>query len=637
MNALIRRYQKPILAFFMVLLMMTFLLTSSVGRSGNGAHGNGNDTVAGDIGGTKIYTHELAEAAAQWQWLSSVPVPDQDPTGPQQRMLTSILGSAQYEIDRDRATFLLLQKEAAQMGLKVNSDLVDSIAQQLPQADDDEHEGEYKAAFAGLLLVQEELQIVRNAVKVSQPQVQYAMATTQQQISLKVVEFNATDYLPEVASPTAQAIANQYDKFNSNLPAQYDPINDPLGFGYKYPDRIRFDYVAVNHDDVKKSIVASKPDVEWKAQALRYIRDNPDQFPSTAPTTGPTTQASASAIPGRPTNDQIQQAYDTVIDQAVDAQVKEITTRISGMMSTDYVAWKSAMTAGTADPNSTLGVPYDGDEYLRRLAASIQEQYGLLPTIAFIHNNWKSEQDLASEPGIGLSHVESEPQLSFPQYAIHYAAAFVPDAQKASGNTLALQQPSQPLNDDLGSDYIFRITETSPSAAAPQDEVEAQAKDDLRIASAFNLAEAEAQAMAQKCVSSAALPIVAKAAHKTIISTGLFQLDGSAQSVPGLSLKQESIPQLMQAAANLLLIDPQTNALPAVQVVRLDPDRKWLVIALDQVHPLWTTATEPMLRSQVNAELHRELQDQVAARWCNPQSVILRMNYHPAPTDKTPA
>src|SRR5205814_5369852 len=107
-------------------------------------------------------------------------------------------------------------------------------------------------------------------------------------------------------------------------------------------------------------------------------------------------------------------------------------------------------------PMTAYGVPFDNYDYLQKLAADIQKQYNVLPTVASIADTFKSDKELQALPGIGQAR-------SFAAYATMFVEPFLPEAQRHTPNVLAILQPSQVLPDDRGNNYIFRVTAADPS------------------------------------------------------------------------------------------------------------------------------------------------------------------------------
>src|SRR5207244_1622734 len=158
-------------------------------------------------------------------------------------------------------------------------------------------------------------------------------------------------------------------------------------------------------------------------------------------------------------------------------------------------------------------------EYLQKLAAFIQKQYGVLPQTTALDHEFHTEKDLALIPGIGSAY---HTNLDFPRYAVQYAQPLStqehPDVQP-----LNLFEPSQSLRDERSSDvYIFRVTDAQKShPPADKSEVLAQIQSDLRMAQAYKMAEADAKSF----IATIKAPGGLSSAGKTVIHAGPLGTD----------------------------------------------------------------------------------------------------------------
>ena len=93
-----------------------------------------------------------------------------------------------------------------------------------------------------------------DVMKISNPMLDLAVAKRWQMLTLNVLSFPASDYLAKIAArPTPEQIRNQYDSFSDRIAEQYGMAGDSLGSGYKYPNRVKIDYIGVKQADVQRA------------------------------------------------------------------------------------------------------------------------------------------------------------------------------------------------------------------------------------------------------------------------------------------------------------------------------------------------------------------------------------------------
>jgi parvulin-like peptidyl-prolyl isomerase len=242
----IQTYGKQLMAVFSAFLMIAFMLPAAAKYSGAG-----KNPVVGKLNGQKIRAVDTYNAEQAWKLLNDIRINQQGST------LASILGpDAVQQINRRPVLFLLLQKEAQDMGASVSEDQLNSLMTNVPQLaqfNNTQRADAVKSALFQLMLVRAGFQRATSAIKVSDPMVEHQLAELGQTMSLSAVDFTTAQYLPKVAEPTADQLKAQFEKFADNLKGDTSTSN-PFGFGYKYPNRIKLQYIAVPRADVRKFV-----------------------------------------------------------------------------------------------------------------------------------------------------------------------------------------------------------------------------------------------------------------------------------------------------------------------------------------------------------------------------------------------
>src|SRR2546423_10180408 len=127
--------------------------------------------------------------------------------------------------------------------------------------------------------------------------VQHSLAQDRQSIVVNLVEFNAARYADTLPPTTTQELQAQFEKYADVIKGAVDPKTNPHGFGYKYPNRLKLQYIAVPRGLVRKSVETSPPPgtdpnekniaYAWEKEARKYYLQHPDQFPTTQASTEP--------------------------------------------------------------------------------------------------------------------------------------------------------------------------------------------------------------------------------------------------------------------------------------------------------------------------------------------------------------
>ena len=261
----IRKNEKKVMALFAVVLMVMFIkgLVPNTG-SGNDAASR----VVATLGGTKVSQGVLSSFNRQWQTLNMLDYvdpnhPDMQPLpllnerlGPQ---LANLIRQSQNSSESVPLFFLLAQ-EARQEGIIVDPEelktYVTTYVQPLPAEGTDERD-RVEEAVNNCLLIRHLLERNARLIKISRPYQQFALARTQQDLSVKIVPILASSYLSDVPAPSNADIKNQFDQYSDALAGEFGQQSNPLGFGYKIPNRVQVQFIGLKHSDVHDAAVAS--------------------------------------------------------------------------------------------------------------------------------------------------------------------------------------------------------------------------------------------------------------------------------------------------------------------------------------------------------------------------------------------
>ncbi len=110
------------------------------------------------------------------------------------------------------------------------------------------------ATFGELLAVWQYAQIICVNEGLTRQQVMVEAAAERESIDAQLVEFEAETFAATAEAPSQEQVQQHFDKYKTFIAGKISDEN-PYGFGYKLPDRVCLEYIAVKLDDVQ-TIVA---------------------------------------------------------------------------------------------------------------------------------------------------------------------------------------------------------------------------------------------------------------------------------------------------------------------------------------------------------------------------------------------
>ena len=738
MNKYIRKNGKYIMAVLGVLLMIAFALptaTSNYGGGGDATVGtlhNGKETLTGRDynaylkqwqllkqefgpivlsavlgGGSQLGDDQLAEVLADPQaggmLQQFAALRRQDPARYFQflQIMPQIANMAMLEergeqvyvqIDENPEMFLLLAREAEAMGVGPNGDVVETVLDKrgVTQTGDPDRYAALRQALRTLLTIDNAANVAASVVKVSRPQLMNRLASQRQEISVSLIEFSARDFLDKVPAPTDQQLKEQFDKYKNvepdpNASAAANAAN-PMGFGYKYPHRVKYDAILIRKDDVRKAV----PEVETVDVAEYYLR-NKAQFTAT---TQPTTQDTLSLSPAGPTTRQLTMAEsrERIIKALTDRRAEELTAKvldaIRSTMRADFDAYEKATggggsasrpatggAAGAVAPASSLGVPYNSYDYLKKLRDKIQADHKVTLTIEQ-QEGWQTPAQL-EESKLGKDGYTTETGIALPRFLTSRVAAFLPEEQRkelasrgGDNRPVAVWEATPVFRNATDDLLIARATAADPShMPASLDEVKDKVASDVKLAAAYEAARKAAQAALDAAKSGKWLADVALEQKKRLITTGLFAGSPNGMTTPlpvtGYDLKGPALTNFVQGAFKVLAQAPRaggtaprvastqpTTTQPAtaparpapttapamaaafkdhpVGLIEIPADAKVVVAEVEQLKPTWTKDREAFFTARTAMESRFEVEQALRLAWLQYDAVASRLGYTPA-------
>ncbi len=627
MYQVLKKYRRRLMAFFAVGLMVAFLVPTMSGRGQTRSN-----TPAGMIDGKTVYVTDLVNSQQEWELLKRNLLVGSEGYGA--RPLASLFGPmAAQQIEEHRDLYMLLQKEAANMGMFVSRTRAEELLKQvrvvgmeMRSLDNVEF---VKRTLANFLMVQDAFGHAADVIKVSQPYRDYELATRFQEMKVNAVDFAAADFALTVPTPTKEQLQEQYDKWVEVDRETADPSTDAFGFGYRFPSRAKLQYLCIPATELRKAVEARQSPARWEVDARKYYLVNQAAFSATTQetsATGPTTRRII-----KPFEEVRKDVMEAMIKPEVEKLQGEVYRYVSGVLSADWATFQAP--TGTTQPSS-MGVAYQSYDYLQKLAKDVQTRFHVSLTIEQ-WSDYLSQRDLLTKGGIGMSRTIA--QIPMPRYAMldpkADKAVVEREQRRTPGLPKALEswQPSQMLRDEANNVYVFRLT-ASDNARKPSglDEVKEQVEKDWRLAQSMKLAREAADAF-MAAAKEKGFATTTQASKKPLLTSDYFSR--RSQVILGLHLVDDAaVGRFVSEVATLLAMKTKDDPKP-VAVLPLPRDARVFVTQLDDVRSRLTSDVVQMASQAMGEQLVRELQNLFSTQWYDYQNVVKRVKYIPAKSE----
>ena len=189
--------------------------------------------------------------------------------------------------------WLLLRNEAQLAGVRVpNEDSGKQLARVIPQLFNGATysqvigsivkrqgipEKQILTTFSKLLAVLQYAQMICAGEDITSSQIMHNVSWENETIDVEFVKFDSAVFAETQDEPTHQEISAHFDKYKKFLAGAVSDQN-PYGFGYKLPDRVRLEYIAVRLDDISKVVTAPT-----QQEAEEYYQKRREQFTVSVP------------------------------------------------------------------------------------------------------------------------------------------------------------------------------------------------------------------------------------------------------------------------------------------------------------------------------------------------------------------
>lgn len=584
----------------------------------------------------------------------------------------------------------LLELEAERAGIQVSDKEIDDQMESLP-ANFLEHlrtgpdritPGDIRHALGRHLAIEKNSRRITNAAVPSEIQIRHFVRDTEDKVKARLVALDAEKFIDEKEPVSEAELQAQYDKYKDA-----EPSKDESGFGYKFPQRVKLQYVVARIPQIAAGVEISQEAIRstWKANKAKYKKVIYVEPPTSAPapaTSGPASQPEKPKPVPKTVEKSFSEAQADVErdlrQKAAQQSADQAMRKIQGQLQKPWLGEKSD-TSGYKPIPSAAKAPQAMKEVCERIAAEfkIPIEYGETPLV--------SREELAKLPKIGGTALAGGAaagggeNLRIEDYAFRNPQFYKHAAGTETLPSLQLfQVPEAPLSDAMQFQSItmpanklvlFRVIEARESEApASLDEVRAAVEHDVRLLKAFSRIEPTAKellAVSERLGVEKAMDLFPDLKEKrdaTVITPPPFarmtnqfaaRMRQKASigepmlvpsNVPGVGTSKEFIdacfdmtaPGWKAPAMELPKTDrmrsattrPAMEPAPKVQLISLPKVHKWVVVELTGTEQVDEGKYESQYRQMAYYSLMTERGLALRDHWFNPEEVEKRCGFH---------
>ncbi|MFA5864916.1 MAG: hypothetical protein WC975_09535 [Phycisphaerae bacterium] len=575
-----RKYNKAMLAIFTVVLMVAFLVPTTLKEL---FQSNPYKQVVGKGFGKDIYRFDLIKTSQRVEVLDLL-TRQFSAMNPKAGRAFNLDVLLQFSPENQRVmNYYLLIREAQKMGIEITDDQVDRtlIERNVPPelingilSGSQISLNDFRRAIGDYLSVEKVFELAVSAIKISEPEIQTFFKQTNERLNVEILPVRAEDFLGQVPVPTEKELAPYFVQNEKK---------------FEYPPRVEIEYLGADLDKIKEGITISRD------RAKQYWQEHKGEFTlTTQPATpkGTTTAPSSKPAPIKVEMTQ-EQALPKVIEKLKYEKARDLAAQ--AMMEARHqmeIPWIAA-------PTDKAGLKQKPDKVAdyQKLADQLSKQFHV--QIIYYRSPLLSQQDAAGLPGIGASFIPEKRQpLYFSDYAFRVVPLYAPPVRKSVSEQMFLvpYQNSSGLlrqmgdnNEDKGF-YLFRVIKADPRHL-PQSlaEVKDKVTKEYQLDQAYKIAKQNAEEICQTAGKQKLSQVIKTpgAKLKKIIATlGVKSIEpqtfsrenfsyGGQLVPPTISLVQGDTAKFAQIAFDKLWSQPTTqpNGTLTCAVIPMDENR----------------------------------------------------------------
>lgn len=614
-----RKNTKYLLAVFMALLLVVWLLEDTIQSLGRGG---GPDVEWGQAYGETVSVDEIVSTNGVAEILTGLGLPWESLAG---RMRKPLNVKEWYMLDAEarRRNIYVPDSDVAKMRETFPPEAIQSVRNRRKVTND-----EIDNALRSLLRVQKAFFTDLDAIKVSEADIQHYVRNTAEKAKVKLAILDASQFVDSTWEPTEEQYQEHFEKYRDK-----DPGAGEDSFGYRKPEEAQIEYIQIKVEELARQ---QKVDDEY---AHNYWKENKEKFTKPRP---PTTQPSTAPAEPYATYTEARDAVrKEIANQRARAAALRIGTDLAKALSAPWTTQPA-----TAPSNFYRQPPEDAldlQRYPRMMDAFREKAPGAL---AYQRTQMMTRQGMYT-----LGPVASAMALQGSPDAVALAhAAFLVQGLEASPKGSAFERQArwfhnlyetlpEPFVDQAGNVYVFRTLAVLPKRPpASLTEVKDKIREDLRLQRAAE----EARKQAEQLVDRAKQVGIDEAVQENAALAS--KLGQPPVKTPKPFARREAVyGQMMPTQVQEIddeptgefvktvfdLAEKTTTQPQKVALYPMETRRRWVVVQLVDIL-LVTKAEYEQERRMAEIMLRQQRQMEFAASWFSPENIRARVNWKPA-------
>ncbi len=425
-------------------------------------------------------------------------------------LLENLFGVWKLHPDQTVHHWFMLAEEADRAGIQVPEDRVagqiEALERIRPLDELRRRDGISKSMIRRALSRQ--TAILENAARVSgsavpsEAQIRHYVQDTQAKVNVKFVAIDAVAFVDKDAPVSDVELQAQFDKYKDVFTEEGE-----FGFGYKYKDRVKLQYVSASIAAIKEATTVSDEEIKdhWRTHREKYKKTvwvDPPAPASQPATTQPTTTQPAE--PPKKVSQQVQKQYSEAIEE-VRRELKQTKAERIARQAMNKLGEELAGPWTDSRPDPKTGfrpIPSGAEDpaLMKAVTDRISQKFGI--TLTYAETGLSSRDELQANPNLGKATMPGEgvEPLALPELAFRIPPFLKPD-EKAE-HTMRLQMfqaPGEPLTLAGGFQIVggrlqqssaglvlFRVVEArAAEPPAGLDEIRAKVEEDVRLLRAY--------------------------------------------------------------------------------------------------------------------------------------------------------
>lgn len=646
-----RKHTNKLLAVFTALLLVVWLGGQALRDMFTP---NPNDQPLGQAYGKKIYEFDRRYAQQETTLLARLGIPWSKP------WVGSDFRALQYDFNEPitELEWVLLKEEADDIGADIPLAQVNKFKQALGASDQAVRQiaarhsvsvDTINVAIANYLRILNAFAQVKKSVRVTEPELRTLAKMNQEKVEVKWIGLPAEAFVDEEQPVTEDEIQQQFNALRDTPAGEGE-----YGAGFKYPDRVRIEYIVANVDAVAPTVTISREEAKeyWKRNKETFLKpDSKDAEPEKTAESQPATVDYYETF---------MEAENDVVARLQQQRAPAETQRLlNELLATQFVPDWGGLEPGRGGFRTAPDV-VKADDYLSDRIERFVDQYPQYIDVFSVHRTDLLTKDLIQkEPGLGKAMYQAAGANPFMsrRIPVSFAAFDVEGLVEPPDETLA-RSADRPIakyefsphvfRGDKGTAYAFRVIEVVPTVEPDSvNEVRDEVIRSIRLARGYEAARRKAQEMLQTAegsnfefvwnMASELKEAIesAKAEASGVTSTAAWgrqtpppfareQFNGDPSFVLGLQSK-ELIDTCFSAAESI----PSAEAKRPLTVVDVPKSRIVLLIQVEKLLPVYEETFQAQ-RGRLTQGLENRRENEIARAWFAKDNIYARTGFKPS-------